>query len=69
MRWVHCCVVSISVAIMFSLLSPTASADLRVWTGLTMSFTKAPGVNPSTPGNYDAITETVALSRLRGRAL
>lgn len=63
MRSVRRLIVSLSIVLLLSLLSSSANAEPRVWTGLTKSFSKAAGVDPQLPGNYDVITDNVAFSR------
>ncbi len=60
MRWVHCIVVSF---VIFSLLSSSASADPSVWTGPTLTFSKASGVDPLLPENQDHLTDNVQFTR------
>jgi hypothetical protein len=63
MRRAHCVVVSLSIVVLFSLLSSSATADPGVWTGLTKSFAKAAFASPLDQENRDVITDNVALSR------
>jgi hypothetical protein len=44
-------------------MSVVASADPRVWSGLTKSFTKPAGADPTAPQNQDHLTANVAFIR------
>src|SRR5689334_9451276 len=51
------------VSCAFVLQSPNPVRGATVWTGLTKSFTKAFGADPTLPANQDRLTTNVVLTR------